>query len=35
MRAKEDDAVFLKWLRAEDLNVGMFRRAAAAFRRAI
>jgi hypothetical protein len=24
MRAKEDDAVFLKWLRAEDLNVGMF-----------
>jgi hypothetical protein len=24
MRAKEDDEVFLKWLRAEDLNVGMF-----------
>jgi hypothetical protein len=24
MRAKEDDPVFLKWLRAEDLNVGMF-----------
>ena len=24
MRAKEDDSVFLKWLRAEDLNVGMF-----------
>lgn len=24
MRAPEDDAVFLKWLRAEDLNVGMF-----------
>jgi hypothetical protein len=24
MRAKEDDDVFLKWLRAEDLNVGMF-----------
>lgn len=24
MRAKEDDAVFLRWLRAEDLNVGMF-----------
>jgi hypothetical protein len=24
MRAKEDDAVFLKWLQAEDLNVGMF-----------
>jgi len=24
MRAKEDDAVFLKWLRAEDLNVGAF-----------
>lgn len=24
MRAKEDDAVFLKWLRAEDLHVGMF-----------
>ncbi|MCC6589144.1 MAG: CehA/McbA family metallohydrolase [Bryobacterales bacterium] len=24
MRAKEDDEVFLKWLDAEDLNVGMF-----------
>ena len=24
MRATEDDEVFLKWLRAEDLNVGMF-----------
>lgn len=24
MRAREDDAVFLEWLRAEDLNVGMF-----------
>lgn len=24
VRAKEDDEIFLKWLRAEDLNVGMF-----------
>ena len=29
MRAKEDDAVFLKWLRAEDLNVAMFLTACA------
>ena len=37
MRAKEDDDVFLKWLRAEDLNVGhvSHRHAAAAFWRAV